>query len=142
MSIVIGYDESPGARTALEVAIDLAGRYAEPLVLVYGVAPPGGVGEEFRSHQQALEEMGRAATAHAVEAAQAAGVETVVELVQAKPAQALIEVADRHDARMIVVGSWGESPIRGAILGSTSHRLLHLSSRPVLCVPGSEADED
>ena len=135
MSIVLGYDESPGARAALETAIDLARRFERPLVLVYGVAPPGGLGEEFRSHSRALSELGEAATAHAVEQARAAGVETVVELVQAKPADALVQVADQHDAAVIVVGLWGESPLRGAILGSTPHRLLHISSRPVLCVP-------
>ena len=36
---------------------------------------------------------------------------------------------------MIVVGTYGEHPLRGAILGSTPHKLLHLSSRPVLAVP-------
>ncbi len=45
MSIVLGYDESPGARRALSMAIDLAARLAEPLVLVYGAEPPGGMGE-------------------------------------------------------------------------------------------------
>lgn len=34
-----------------------------------------------------------------------------------------------------MVGSWGESPIRGALLGPTLHKLLHLSTVPVLCVP-------
>lgn len=34
------------------------------------------------------------------------------------------------------VGGWGESPIRGAILGSTPHKLLHLSDTPVVVVPG------
>jgi len=34
-----------------------------------------------------------------------------------------------------VVGTYGESPLRGAMLGSTPHKLLHWSSRPVLCVP-------
>ena len=28
-----------------------------------------------------------------------------------------------------------ESPLRGAMLGSTPHKLLHLANRPVLCVP-------
>ena len=37
---------------------------------------------------------------------------------------------------MIVVGTYGESPIKGAILGSTPHKLLHMSERPVLVVPG------
>ena len=39
---------------------------------------------------------------------------------------------------MIVVGTTGESPLKGAVLGSTPHRLLHLSERPVLCVPVGE----
>ncbi|GAA5141959.1 hypothetical protein GCM10023340_04610 [Nocardioides marinquilinus] len=138
MSIVLGYDESPGARHALTVAVDVARRYGEPLVLVYGTSPPGGLGEEFRSHREAIEEQGRTVLEHAVEVAREAGVETVVEQVSAKPVDALIEVADRHDATVIVVGIWGETPLRGAILGSTSHKLLHLSRRPVLCVPEPE----
>ena len=139
MSVVLGYDESPGAREALRVALDVARKYDEPLVLVYATAPPGsGMGEEFRSHKEALEEIGRAAVAHAVEAADAAGVRTVVELVAARPSDALIDVAGRHDTTVIVVGTYGESPLRGAILGSTPHKLLHLSHVPVLCVPAPE----
>ncbi|MFY0406956.1 universal stress protein [Solicola sp. PLA-1-18] len=140
MSIVLGYDESPGASRALVTAIDLARTFAEPLVLVYGVNPPGYTGEEFDSHQAALTEIGRRAVDHAVVDAEKAGVETVVELVDAKPVQALIDAADQHDARMIVVGTWGESPIRGAMLGSVPHKLLHLTDRPVLCVPAEDHD--
>ena len=135
MSIVLGYDESPGAKRALQVAVDLAARYAEPLVLVFGVEPPGGMGEEFLAHQRAVAELGRTAVSHAVEEASRAGVETIVEVLDAKPAQALVDAADKHDARVIVVGTRGESPLRGAVLGSVSHKLLHLSDRPVLCVP-------
>ena len=62
----------------------------------------------------------------------------MVELVSAKPVEALLEEAERYDATVIVVGTWGESPLRGAILGSTAHKLLHLSRRPVLCVPAPE----
>nr|WSW41681.1 universal stress protein [Streptomyces sp. NBC_01001] len=58
-----------------------------------------------------------------------------VEVVDEKPAQALLDAAERHRARVIIVGSWGDSPIRGALLGSTPHKLLHLSPVPVLCVP-------
>jgi len=136
MSIVLGYDESPGSRRALEIAISLAERFAEPLVLVFGVEPPGGMGEEFLAHQRAVAELGRTAVEHAVEQATAAGVQTVVEIIGAKPAQALVEAGDKYDARMIVVGTRGESPLRGAFLGSVSHKLLHISDRPVLCVPG------
>jgi nucleotide-binding universal stress UspA family protein len=56
-------------------------------------------------------------------------------VVPRRPADALLEVAERREATLIVVGSYGESPIKGALLGSTPHRLLHLSTRPVLVVP-------
>ena len=136
MAVVLGYDESPGADAALAAAIEVATKWGEELVLVYGAAPPGGLGEELRSHRDALMEMGRTATARALERAEAAGVATRVELVDAKPAEALVQVGDLVDATVIVVGTAGESPIRGAMLGSTPHKLLHLANRPVLCVPG------
>ena len=31
---------------------------------------------------------------------------------------------------MIVVGSYGEAPLKGVILGSTPHKLLHLAEPP------------
>jgi nucleotide-binding universal stress UspA family protein len=80
-------------------------------------------------------EMGRTATAHALEKAEAAGVTASVRLVDAKPADALVQVGNQLDATVIVVGTAGESPLRGAMLGSTPHKLLHLTNRPVLCVP-------
>jgi len=141
LSIVLGYDESPGSRPALAMAVSLAARFEEPLVLVYGAEPPGAMGEEFRAHQRALAEMGRTAVGHAVAEAEAAGVRTVVEVLDAKPAQALVDAADRHDSRVIVVGTSGESPLRGAILGSVPHKLLQISDRPVLCVPAAKPSE-
>ena len=36
---------------------------------------------------------------------------------------------------MIVVGTHGEHPLTGAVLGSVPHKLLHLSAVPVLVVP-------
>ena len=62
---------------------------------------------------------------------------TTVELVPERPAAALVEVADARDARFIVVGTWGEGPLRGAFLGSTPYKLLHLADRPVVVVPAS-----
>ena len=64
----------------------------------------------------------------------AAGVAARTELVDLPPAEGLIEAADRVGARMIVVGSYGERPLKSALVGSTPTRLLHLSERPVLVV--------
>jgi nucleotide-binding universal stress UspA family protein len=71
----------------------------------------------------------------AVERAEAADVPASSELVFEKAPQALADAGAKHDARMLVVGAHGESPIRGALLGSTAHKLLHLADRPVLVVP-------
>lgn len=141
MSVVLGYDESPGAERALRVALEVATAFGEPLVLVYGAAAPGAAGEEYRAHREAVRQAGRSALAHAVEAADEAGVPSMVEVVDEKPAQALLDAARRHDARVIIVGTWGDSPIRGALLGSTPHKLLHLSPVPVLCVPTEHGGE-
>jgi nucleotide-binding universal stress UspA family protein len=135
MSVVLGYDDSPGAERALAAAITVARRFDERLVIVYGAAPPGAVGEEYTSHLDALVAMGNEAFSRAAAKAREAGVETDVRLVKAKPAEALVEVADDVDATLIVVGTYGEPPLRSALLGSTPHKLLHLSTRPVLVVP-------
>ena len=58
-----------------------------------------------------------------------------VAVVRARPAMALVQASEEHDASIVVVGSYGESPLRSALLGSTPHKLLHLTTRPVLVVP-------
>ncbi|MET8509710.1 universal stress protein [Streptomyces sp. NPDC004787] len=135
MTIILGYDESPGASRALQVAIEYAATFTEALIIVYGAAVPGGTGEEYLVHDEAIRQNKQEALDQAVQTAEAAGVPATVEILAAKPDQALIAAAERHQARLIIVGSWGDGPIRGALLGSTPHKLLHLSSIPILCVP-------
>jgi len=133
-SLVVGYDGSDCAQAALEAAIDLAAATGDRIVIAFGYEP-GGYGEEHGAHREEVRKFGERVTGPALERAAAAGVEAVLALVPERPTDALISLAEEHDARAIVVGSYGESPIRGAILGSTPHKLLHLSERPVLVVP-------
>jgi nucleotide-binding universal stress UspA family protein len=133
--IVLGYDDSRCAHAALDVAVELARAFSDRIVIGFGAAPPGAMGEEARAHAAAIEEIGLRVTASGVELARAAGIEVEVEIVGARPAQALLDLAERHDARMIVLGTHGEAPLRSAIVGSTPQRLLHLSRRPVVVVP-------
>jgi nucleotide-binding universal stress UspA family protein len=138
--LVVGFDGSDGSRAALAVAIELAGKLAEPLHAVYATAPPTNVGEEAAEHRHALEGVGKGLLGEALAAAAAAGVHAEPHLEAARPVDALTRLADALDARLIVVGSYSESPLRGAILGSTPHKLLHLSERPVLAVPAPRSD--
>ena len=82
----------------------------------------------------ALRELGEGHLREAQALAEAAGVSSRGELVNESPSTGLVELADTLDARMIAVGSDGEAPLKGALIGSTAHKLLHLSERPVLVV--------
>jgi nucleotide-binding universal stress UspA family protein len=135
--LIVGYDDSPGARAALEVAIELASDLGDRLVIAFGYEPPGDIGEELTAARAAVREIGERVAHHALSRATVAGVEAELAVIDARPVDALLELAETHNARMIVVGSYGESPIKGAILGSTPHKLLHLADRPVLAVPAS-----
>jgi len=135
-TIVLGYDASPGAERALDQAVELASAFGDRLVIGFGVHPPGLGGGEGTQHREALREQAVQLTGNALQRALAAGVDAEIALVDERPAEALTGLGEQHEARLIVVGSYGESPLRGAILGSTPHKLLHLSDRPVLVVPG------
>jgi nucleotide-binding universal stress UspA family protein len=136
--IVVGHDGSSCGDAALDAAIDLSGGLGDRIVVVFGYAPPGIWGGEIAEHEEAIEEYGAKVVDAARQRATGRGVEIETELVPKKAAEALIEVADDRDARMIVVGSYGEPPLQGMILGSTPNKLLHISRRPVLVVPGPD----
>ena len=135
--LIVGYDDSDGARAALDVAIQLAGELGDRIVIAFGYEPPGDMGEELTAARAAVREVGERVAHHALSRATVAGVEAELAVIDARPVDALLELADARDARMIIVGSYGESPIKGAILGSTPHKLLHLADRPVLAVPAA-----
>ena len=74
---------------------------------------PGGPGEEHRAHREEVRKFGERATEPAVARAGEAGVDAELALVPERPVEALLSLAEEHDARAIVVGTYGEHPIRG-----------------------------
>jgi nucleotide-binding universal stress UspA family protein len=132
--IVVGYDGSDCSKEAVRVGLEVGKAYGEIVIIAfaYELSPVGG---ELHDYHAALKELAtrRLIEATALAADAAGDVEAVI--VEQAPAQALVALAGERDARVIVVGTRGESPIRGALLGSTPHKLLHLSDRPVLVVP-------
>jgi nucleotide-binding universal stress UspA family protein len=134
---IVGYDGTEGARAALNVATGLAVELDDGLVAVfaYTISRLGG---EVRDYDEAIREHGRGVLEEARGIAREAGVEIELVMRELSAAEALIAVADEHAARMIVVGSYGERPLKSALVGSTPTRLLHLSERPVLVVRAPE----
>jgi len=132
--IVVGYDGSESSKAALAEAIDMADELGEFVVIVFGYAPGGYGGGEVPTQRQAAKEVGEKVTKEGAEAVADAKTDVEIELVNEDAFDALISVAKKRDARMIVVGSNGESPIKGALLGSTPYKLVQLSETPVLVV--------
>jgi nucleotide-binding universal stress UspA family protein len=132
-TLVVGYDGTDGARAALDAAVALAAELNDSLVVVFAhqVSRLGG---EVHDYEEALLERGRGVLEQARGIAREGGLDPEVVIREQSAADALIAVADEHDARMIVVGSYGERPLKSALVGSTPTRLLHLSERPVLVV--------
>ncbi len=135
--IIVGYDGSDCAKAALRTALDVGKAYKEKVTIAfgYGVNPMAG---EVQDYAAALRELAhkRVEEAAGIAAAEDGQVDAV--LVEKSAAEALIDLAEERDARLIVVGTHGESPIAAAVIGSTPHKLMHISKRPVLVVPAPE----
>jgi nucleotide-binding universal stress UspA family protein len=136
--IVVGYDGTAGARAALDEGVRLAGDLGVELIasFSYWKNPAGG---EIADMLDALRGRGETLLEEALGVARAAGVQTRAELVGDRPDDGLARVAEEAGAQMIVVGSHGETPLRALILGSTPHRLIHVTSVPILVVRGEAA---
>ena len=137
--IIVGYDGSEGSLAALDQALTLSSGLGCGLVLVFCFEPPAVLaGGAAGAQRDAIEVIGTERLNHGRDIAAARGIEAHAELVDARPVEGLIAAADEHDAAMIVVGHHGEGPLRGALLGATANKLLHLAERPVLVVPAPE----
>jgi nucleotide-binding universal stress UspA family protein len=49
-------------------------------------------------------------------------------------AREIVDDAKSHDVGAIVMGSKGKGDLAGLVLGSTAHKVIHLTDRPVLVV--------
>lgn len=138
--LLLGYDGSDSANAALEHTVRLAPKLGAEVVVVfaYYVTPLGG-GEATHDYRKALEQVGTHELRRAVVDLEAAGVETTARIEQGKPADVILAVAEDVGAGTIVVGTVGENPISGALLGSVVLKLVQKSSIPLLVVPIREA---
>lgn len=131
--IVVGYDGRAGSHAALDEALRLAEDLGAPVVVVFSYEPSR-LGGEVHDLDEAVAERARVVLEEAVGRATGTGVAVETVHRQQSPSDGLLEEAEERHAQMLVVGSTGEGPLRGILVGSTPYKLLHLSTRPVLVV--------
>lgn len=131
--ILVGIDGSRHADSALKAAHDLAllSGGAVRVVNVGEVASGrGGAATETSDEAKAIVE-------EAVRKLEADGVEasgTVCWSLSGRVASELLAEAERWGATIIVLSTRGLSDLAGLVVGSTTHKVLHLGNIPVLVV--------
>jgi nucleotide-binding universal stress UspA family protein len=125
-TIAVGTDGSPTAGKALAAAFELAERYEAKLVVLS--AFDGSSSGEWASG--AAEQADRV-LAIAEESAAERGLDCSTAMAEGDPGEVLAELAEKHGADMIVVGSKG---MERRVLGSVPNTVTHRSSCSVLVV--------
>ncbi len=131
--IVVGTDGSESAAEAVRQAVELAGLTGARLDVVSAYEPvpnrrvesevaqaPGDVAHEFGPREEAT-----FALDSAVGAATAAGVEVTPHAMDGDPADAILDVAEKVGADLIMVGNKGMTGARRFLLGSVPNKVSH-----------------
>lgn len=134
--ILVGYDGSDPARKALQVALDLTGRYNAELMAVAVLQPPEFAEMEAEVNAALVEARGPLAGAFrwAREQAQRAGVHLTLQIHVGHPAEVLVRIAREEDFDLIVLGRRGLTPVQRWMLGSVSEHVLRYAHCSVMVV--------
>ncbi|HIW32655.1 MAG TPA: universal stress protein [Candidatus Paenibacillus intestinavium] len=144
--IIVPFDGSISAQSALLVAIEMARKYAEKIILINvqpSLATPSTTNFFHKSdillYQEALHEDAIKTALHLLEEA---GIEFEAKLMIGIPKNMICEEAKARQIRCIIMGSRGHSAFVGGVLGSVSQGVMHLADCPVMVVPAnSEHDQ-
>ena len=159
--LLLCYDGSEDAKHAIERAGNLfVSRHALVVTVWQPIAGLGSTGlggiaysgatasmVNFVELDRAAAEDGGRVANEGVRIAQETGLEAEPIAVKATGPvwKTILEIADRHDAAAIAMGSRGLTGIRSMLLGSVSSAVVHHTHRPVLVVHllnGDEANPD
>jgi len=131
--IVVGTDGSDTANHAVASAIELAGLSGAELEVVSAYAPvpesrlkaESGASPDDVAHTVGPREDVELILGNAVAAAKKAKVKVTSHPVEGDPAEALLDVAEKHGADLIVVGNRGMTGATRFFLGSVPNRISH-----------------
>ena len=132
-------DGSSGAQRALPFAKGLAQAHGARLVVVHVnefVAGRGAGPVNFNEDEV------RAAIGKQVADLKQEGLDAKLQLADVMAggaAHVIADIANEEGADLIVAGTRGHGPLSGLMLGSVTHRLLHIVHCPVLVVPPTSA---
>jgi nucleotide-binding universal stress UspA family protein len=127
--ILVPLDGSENGQRAFEYAVSLAGKTNSKVSLLY-------VQESsiFNLRPQVTKELGKRVLSDAVKQLEGKKIEVDQKLESGDPAKKIVEVADKAEYDLIVMGSRGLGAIGRFLLGSVSDHVGHYANRSVLIV--------
>jgi nucleotide-binding universal stress UspA family protein len=147
-NILVAIDGSPHAERALEEAMDLAEAAKARLTvitcepdpatwLIGGAAYSGGI--DFESLAKEADQEAEAVLDHAVDSIPDDVPVTKI-LAHGRPAERILEQAEKGQHDLIVMGSRGRGEVRSLLLGSVSHEVLNAGHTAVLILHAEPQD--
>lgn len=146
MKILLPVDGSALSLEAVGFAIRLAQDGLNTSVVLANVQEPATLYELVVAHDpEVIEQVSAAAGAHTLLAAEAllkdANIAYECEVASGDPAHTLVDILERFECDLVVMGASGMSSLRSALLGSVSNEVLHAAGVPVMIVKAVEAPE-
>jgi nucleotide-binding universal stress UspA family protein len=139
-TLLLPTDGSEAAERGLREGLDLAQALRAQVSLVYVLEPIGPsllLGREtVPYYEQLLEDLrqeGLRALDRATRLAQERGVEFSAHLLEGRPAEVILRLAEDHD--LVVMATHGRTGLDRLLLGSVTLEVVRKSPKPVLVVP-------
>ena len=135
----MGVDGSEPAQRAARRAFDLGKRLGETVTLVYVLPPPPVFSEpavvlDIAELERRVYESGKTVLENLAAEGRASGAQVDTRMLSGPAAEILAEQAQAQDVDFVVVGSRGRTLVGSMLLGSISHRLVHICKKPILIV--------
>ena len=146
MKILVPVDGSDVSLQAVRFALRMAQEGLDTQVVLANVQEPATLYELVVAHDpQVIDDISAAAGAHTLAAAQElldqAHVAYQCEVATGDPAHTLIDIVERYQCDLVVMGASGTSALRSAFLGSVSNEVLHAAGVPVMIVKAAPAPD-
>ncbi|WP_435102198.1 universal stress protein [Halarchaeum sp. P4] len=145
--ILLATDGTVASENAESHAIDLADTHDATLHVLYVVDEDvyqAYSGDEYvdeaEGPEHGMEEVGEEAITAVREQASDAGVEVVDALRHGKPAETIVNYAEEADVDLLVLGTKRRPEEYRTLIGSTTDRVLRLSTRPAVVVKTETED--
>ncbi len=140
--IVVGYDDSDSAKSALAFAIEVAEARGGSIVIAhvldwspYSFLTPEELEERHKRRSEELERAEAAVLAPAVKSLKGSGLKISTALKYGRIAETLGNIAEEAGAKQIVIGRNGEPGLTSRVFGSVAISLAQSAPVPVTIVP-------